>query len=435
MEHSTKHERTLATIEEVVHRSRSLGIAHQIIEDEALDGRSITINGEKVVNFGSCSYMGLEVDERLKKGAIEAVMKYGTQFSSSRAYLSVTLYKEIEELLSAIFEAPVILAPTTTLCHQSNLPVLIGDNDAILLDYQVHESVQNAVRILKARNIHVEIVRHNNMEALEEKIQTLSKTHGKVWYMADGVYSMLGDLAPMHQLTHLLSTYEQFHLYIDDAHGLSWAGKNGAGYVKDKLWSHERMFMVGSLAKSFGACGGVTVFPNEKYKNQVKSCGPTLTFSGPIQPPVLGAAIESAKIHLSDEIYVRQQQFMERMTFFNKRSAELGVPLIHKSLSPIFFIGVGKPDAGYDIAKKIMEHGYYANVSVFPSVSITQSGLRIPVTLHHTLADIDGLLSVLAKELPDIFDRYDIDQQMIQRVFKLKQKAEKKIEYGKPVNL
>lgn len=423
METFTKHARTLNTIEKVVHKSRTLGIAHQVIEDEMLDGRSITINGEKLVNFGSCSYMGLEMDDRLKTGAIEAVLKYGTQFSSSRAYLSVTLYKEIEELLGAIFEAPVILAPTTTLCHQSNLPVLIGDNDAILLDYQVHESVQNAVRILKGRNIHVEIIRHNNMDVLEEKIQALSKIHSKVWYMADGVYSMLGDLTPMHKLTHLLSTYDQFHLYIDDAHGLSWAGKNGAGYVKDKLWSHERMFVVGSLAKSFGACGGVTVFPNEAYKNLVKSCGPTLTFSGPIQPPVLGAAIESAKIHLSDEIYTRQEQLKERIVFFNKRSAELGLPLIHKSLSPIFFIGVGKPEAGYEIAKKVMDHGYYANISVFPSVSISQTGLRIPVTLHHQLADIDGLLNVLATELPCIFDKLSIDQRMIQRVFKLKEET------------
>lgn len=419
-ESSGKHERTLNIISEVVKQSKSLKIAHQIIEDEVLDGRSITIDGQKLVNFGSCSYMGLETDERLKAGAIEAIMKYGTQFSSSRAYLSVTLYREIEDLLGQIFKAPICLAPTTTLCHQANISVLIGDNDAVILDYQVHESVQNAVKLLRARNIHVEIIRHNNMDVLEERIQALGRKHAKIWYMADGVYSILGDLAPMGSLANLLHQYEQFHLYIDDAHGLSWSGENGAGYVKSQLWHHDRMILVTSLAKSFAACGGVTIFPNEETRNLVRNCGPTLMFSGPIQPPVLGAAIASAKIHLTEEIYVRQEQLLERVLFFNQRARELKLPLITTSLSPIFFVGLGKPDAGYDMAKKIMENGFFVNISVFPSVALAQAGLRIPVSLHHSLEDIDNLLHLIARELPNTLDKFSIDYCMIYRAFKIK---------------
>lgn len=416
----SRHERKLNTIGETVKQSKSLKITHQIIEDDILDGRIITIDGQKLVNFGSCSYMGLETDERLKAGAIEAVTKYGSQFSSSRAYLSVTLYKEIEYLLSQIFGGPVSLAPTTTLCHQANIPVLIGDNDAIILDYQVHESVQNAVRLLNARNIHVEIIRHNNMDVLEERIQLLGRKYSKIWYMADGVYSMLGDLAPMRSLRYLLNKYQQFNLYIDDAHGLSWSGKNGAGYVKSQLWHHDRMILITSLAKSFAACGGVTIYPNENMRDLVKSCGPTLIFSGPIQPPVLGSAIASAKIHLSGEIYVRQEYLQKRIAFFNQKARELELPLINESASPIFFIGLGKPEAGYDMAKKIMDNGFFVCVSVFPCVATAQAGLRIPVTLHHSLEDIENLLNVIAQELPNTLDKFSIDYRMIQRAFKIK---------------
>lgn len=416
----SKHDRALIIVNDVIETSKNLKLIHQTIEDESLDGKTITLNNKKLLNFGSCSYLGLETDERLIAGAINAVMRYGSQFASSRAYLSVTLYKEIEELLEQMFEAPIILGPTVTLCHQSNIPVLIGDKDAVILDYQVHKSVQTAVSLLKLRDIHVETIRHNHMEILEARIQELSFNHSKIWYMADGVYSMLGDYAPMQDLHYLLNKYEQFNLYVDDAHGMSWAGKNGTGYVKSQLWYHERMYLVTSLAKSFAACGGVMVYPNAKVKNLVKNCGTTMIFSGPIQPPVLGSAIASAKIHLSEEIHLRQEDLQQRAEFFNRRAKELNLPLIGESNSPIFFIGIGKPEAGYELVKKLMNYGFYVNLSVYPSVAINQTGLRIPITLHHTMEDIENLLSLIAQELPIVFDKFSVDDRSIYRVFKIK---------------
>lgn len=398
----SQHERQLEVINQVALATSELGITLQTIQDKALDGRMITVNKRPFINFGSCSYLGLENDQRLKQGVIDAVLRYGTQFASSRAYLSVTLYEEIEAMLSQIFEAPIILGPTTTLAHQSNLPVLIGDQDAVFLDQQVHESVQTAVKMLKLRNVHIETIRHNRMDMLEDKIKTLGQRFRKIWYLADGVYSMLGDFAPMQALTSLLNTYEQFNLYIDDAHGMSCFGKHGAGYVKSQLWHHERVYLVTSIAKSFAACGGVMVYPDEKSRERVRNCGGTMIFSGPIQPPVLGAAIASAKIHLSNEIIVRQEALQNRVNLFNKKAEELSLPLIGKSESPIFFIGLGKPEAGYHMVKKLMEYGYFANLSVFPSVSIKHTGLRIPITLHHTFEDITHLLEIVAEQLPEV---------------------------------
>src|SRR5258708_18381716 len=107
--------------------------------------------------------------------------------------MSVTLYAEIEELLSQMFGQPVILAATTTLGHLSNIPVLIGDNDAVILDAQAHECIQTAVQLLKVRNVTVEVIRHNRLDMLQERIKALSKTHKKILFMTDGVYSMFGD--------------------------------------------------------------------------------------------------------------------------------------------------------------------------------------------------------------------------------------------------
>jgi 7-keto-8-aminopelargonate synthetase-like enzyme len=173
----------------------------------------------------------LEHDKRLKAGAIGAVSRYGTQFSSSRAYVSSTFYHESEDLLRQMFNRPLILVQSLTVGHMTNIPVLIGDHDAVILDSQVHDSVQTAVQLLKTRDIRVELVRHNRLDMLEERIKALKNSYKKIWFMADGVYSMQGDFAPMKELCKLADKYEQLHLYIDDIHGMSWAGPHGTGYV------------------------------------------------------------------------------------------------------------------------------------------------------------------------------------------------------------
>ncbi|NNC85624.1 MAG: aminotransferase class I/II-fold pyridoxal phosphate-dependent enzyme [Bacteroidia bacterium] len=396
----SKHQQIIEIVDQVSSISEKLGIAHQTIEDGYLDGRIIHIDGQRLTNFGSCSYMGLELDPRLKAGAIDAVNRYGSQFASSRAYLSVTLYTEIEELLERIFEQKIILGPTVTLGHQSNIPVLVEDNDVVIMDSQVHESVQAAVQLLKLRNIAVHTVKHNDVNALETKIKSLKDKYNKIWYMADGVYSMYGDFAPMDELKTLMDTYPQFYCYLDDAHGMGWTGRHGAGYVKSKVWSHPQMILITSIAKSFAACGGVTCYPEEEMRRIVKNCGGTMIFSGPIQPPVLGAAIASAKIHLSDEVFVRQSELKKKIKYFNTTAKLYDLPLVHESLSPIFFIGVGKPEVGYNMVKRLMKLGYYLNLAVFPAVPYKNTGLRIPITMHHTYEDIESLLKTIAEQLP-----------------------------------
>src|SRR5215813_8000277 len=130
--YKSRHEQMLETVNAILTNSRRLGVTHLVTEDESFDGNHIHINGSELVNFGSCSYLGLELDQRLKDAGKEAIDKYGLQFSSSRAYVSVGLYNELEGLLEQMFGRPVILAPTVTLGHIANIPVLVGDRDAVI---------------------------------------------------------------------------------------------------------------------------------------------------------------------------------------------------------------------------------------------------------------------------------------------------------------
>jgi 7-keto-8-aminopelargonate synthetase-like enzyme len=301
----------------------------------------------------------------------------------------------------------------------TNIPVLIGDHDAVILDSQVHDSVQTAVQLLKTRDIRVELVRHNRLDMLEERIKALKNSYKKIWFMADGVYSMQGDFAPMKELCKLADKYEQLHLYIDDIHGMSWAGPHGTGYVLSQVKYHERLYLTTGLTKAFGVAGGLLVYPDEKSKQLVKNTGKAFIFSIQMPPMVLGAVAASARIHLTDEIYEWQEELKKKVQYFNAKAKQLALPLINESLSPIGFIGVGKPDVGYNMVRRLMNCGYYVNISVFPSVSYNNTGLRIPVNNKLTFDDIDGLLNAVAEQLPYALEDSRSSMEDIFKSFKL----------------
>ncbi len=407
-------------VNQVASIAAKLGIVHNSTDDEILDGRHITIRGKKMLYFGSCGYLGLEHDPRIKAGAIEAVNKYGTQFSSSRAYVSSSYYQQSEELLKKMFFGkPLLLLQSLTVGHMSNIPILVGNDDAVIMDSQVHDSVQTAVQLLRNRDIHIELIRHNRIDMLESRIKALKDDYRKIWYMADGVYSMQGDYAPVKDLYKLADQYEQLHLYLDDIHGMSWAGPNGTGYVLSQGDYHPRLYLTTGLTKAFGTSGGLLIYPEEASVNLIKNTSKAFIFSIQMPPMVLGATVESAKIHLSDEIYTFQDELRMKMEYFNSTAKKLGLPLINETNSPIGFIGVGKPDVGYNMVKRMMNQGYYFNLSVFPSVSYNNTGLRIPMNRLHTYEDIDNILNEIAKQLPQALEDSKSSMSEIYKHFKL----------------
>jgi len=408
----------LHTLNEAINASRVQGIYQLVTEDDFYDGRHVTIKGQQLINFGNCSYLGLEVDDRLKQGAIDAIQKYGIQFSSSRFYLACTLYSELETLIRKIFNAPVALSTSVSLGHHGVIPVVINDNDAIILDQQVHSSVQDAALKMQAKGVKVTIVRHNDMDELRRKVEELSIHYDKVWYLIDGVYSMYGDFAPVDTIVEFLNTYKKFHVYADDAHGMSWCGKNGKGYILSKTDLHPKMIIATSLNKAFAAGGGAFIFSDEDLCQRVKNCGGSFMFSGPHQIPVLGAAIASAKIHLSDEIYFRQEALQQRISYCHQLLKSYDLPVISASETPIFFVGMGLLRVGQNMVKKMLDAGFYINISAFPAVPESCTGIRFTITLHHRLEDIKRLVDAIAVNFRKVLQEEERSIQDIHRAFR-----------------
>jgi 7-keto-8-aminopelargonate synthetase-like enzyme len=407
------------TIDQIISDGVRRGILHLYMDDHELHDNQLTLKGKKVINFGSCSYMGLEFDQRLKEASKAAIDHYGTQFSESRAYVSVKLYQELEELLSKLFDAPCVITPTTTLGHISNIPVLMTSSDAIITDQRVHNSVNTAVKLLAASGTHLEVLRHNRMDLLEDRIKALRGNHKKIWYLADGIYSMFGDTAPVDDIYQLLDLYPQLHLYIDDAHGMSIQGKNGRGSVLNNRRFHSKMVLGTSLNKAFASGGGVMVYPNTELARRVRTCGGPLITSGPLQPAQLGSAVAAAKIHLSDEIYSMQEDLQEKIKFTNLMLKKYNLPVIAENNAAIFFVGVHLPKVGYNMVRRMLEAGYYVNLGIFPAVPMKNTGIRFTITRLHSFSQIEQLVTTLAEELPKALKEEGVSYEDIYKAFKL----------------
>lgn len=415
----SKNHTFLDTVDQIVSDGVKRGILHLNNEDERLNGNKLKLKGKEVVNFGSCSYLGLEFDERLIEGGCNAIRNYGTQFSESRAYVSLKLYKDLEEKFEKIFGSPVIVSPTTTLGHIATIPVVVSDSDAVIIDHQVHSSVQNAVNIVKSKGVYTELLRHNRMDLLEQRIIELRKKHEKIWYMADGIYSMYGDACPVEEIITLLDKYPEFHFYVDDAHGMSCFGKHGRGYVLSKVEIHPKMIVATSLAKAFATGGAVLVFPNKETARKVRTCGGPLITSGPLQPGTLGAAIASADIHLSDEIITMQQELQDRITYTQIMLKKCGLPVISNACSPVFFVAVSLPKIGYKMIEKMLDSGYYLNLGIFPAVPMKNTGIRFTITRLHTFSQIDGMIADLSKHYRETLEDESFSINEVYKAFKM----------------
>lgn len=413
-----KKKDAIETVHEIITIGKERGIAHLVTEDERYNGRTIKVRGKELLNFGSYSYLGLELDPRLKEAAKDAIDRYGIQYGSSRTYVSCTLYDEFEELLRTLFQAPIILANSTTLGHQAVMPIVVENGDAVILDQQVHSSVQDSAEKLKLRGVDLSIIRHNHIDELEKRIADYSAKYNRVWYMADGVYSMYGDLAPVKELERLLNKYSKFYLYIDDAHGMSWAGKNGTGYVLSQIALHPRMILATSLNKAFASGGAVFVMSDESICQKIKNCGGNLIFAGQHQVSALGAGIACAKIHLSDEIYTRQQDLAKKLSYCHQLLLKHNLPVISDEQSPISFIGLGKPSVGYNLVKRLVEDGIYVNLAIFPAVPSNCTGLRISITINHTLEDIQKMCHTIARHFKEALHEEGSSLKEVHRAFR-----------------
>ena len=386
-------ERTVETIARLVAEHRDDGLIWRTSGTAA--GRHVAIDDRICLNFGSCSYMGLHEHPALIEGTVEATRHFGTQFPYSRVYLSSNLYDELESLLGRMTGRHVLVGPSTTLCHLAALPVLVRDADAVIIDQFAHASLHMAVELLGTTP--VVRVRHSRLDQLAVALEKLAREHERVWYVLDGLYSMRGDLAPFAGLRDLLQRHPQLRLYVDDAHSTSCLGSAGHGVALDALPDDERIVVTLSLNKAFSAAGGAIVVSDAHVKEAIRASGSTMSFSGPIQTPMLGAAVASAKLHITPGFAALQSELMDKILFTRNLASELGVEVIADDVTPIFMLPYETPAQGRLAARAFWNEGFYVCPVSYPAVPLGHPGIRFTICRTNQREDITAFLTAATR--------------------------------------
>lgn len=390
-------------LEETMARGRAAGVTQRVAQSIGADGRTVRLapDGQEVASFATCSYLGLDRDPRLARAAIAAIERHGVAFSASRCFVTSPLYREAEELLAQVFGRPVVLAGSTTLAHAAALPILLEDDDVVLFDRQVHHSVQHALTALGPRGPRRELLPHNNLDALDTAVQhALAQGAKRVWYCADGIYSMFGDRLPVEGLRELMERHPALHAYLDDAHGMSWCGSHGAGSLIDAGLPVERTVIATSLSKGFGCAGGLLAVPDVRTKERIENLGPSLMFSIQLPPPMLGAIVASARVHVSDEIDTLQEELDDRMRLAehllqSSRTIAPRLAIREDRPTPVKYVILGGADEAITATRLLLSRGYLVNPVAFPAVPLRAGGIRFTLARAHTEHDVRGLVSAI----------------------------------------
>lgn len=415
------HNNPFKTISDLIENAKEQHTVHLYAEDSFLNGNSLQIKGKKCWHFATTGYLGLEQDIRLKSAGAEAIMKYGTQFPLSKTYISHPLYAELEALLKQMFGQEVIICKNSTLAHLGIIPQLVDYDEVVILDHQVHWSVQQACSMLKNKGCVVELVRHNNLEQLEALLIKYRRTKKKIWYMADGIYSMFGDHAPIEELKNLCKKYSELHLYFDDVHGMSWKGTHGTGFVKAHFdVVPPNVTIVATLSKTFGASGAVVICGDAIKHNEIKNFGGPLTFSAQLEPAAVATAIASAKIHLSEEIYKLQDTLYHKIALANGLFTMYDLPIISFAHTPVFYLGTALPQTAFNLVNFLHAEGFFVNPGIYPAVPMRNAGLRITVSNHNANEQITDLITCIAHHFQEALNKTNNSRNLIDKAFKIK---------------
>ena len=365
----------------------------RVIESE--QDTEVTINGEKVLMFGSNSYLGLTTHPALKEASKSAIDKYGSGCAGSR-FLNGTLdlHIELEEKLAKFVGKESALVFSTG--FQVNLGVISsipGRHDYIIMDDLDHACIIDGARLSFAKSLKY---RHNDMASLEKVLQKCKEDSIKL-IAVDGVFSMEGDLANLPEIVKLAKKYKA-NIFVDDAHGIGVMGKLGAGTADHFGLTNDVDMIMGTFSKSLASIGGFVAADNDTI-NYLKHNARSLIFSASIAPA--NAASVIAAIDLIQQEPERIEKLWINTYYAMDRLNAAGFDIGH-TVTPIIPIYIRDNAKTFMLTKMLLEQGIFVNPIVTPAVSNESSLIRYSLMATHSIDQIDesiDKITAIAKKL------------------------------------
>lgn len=355
---------------------------------ELRGGARVLVGGREMGMYASYSYLGLVGHPRINAAAKEAIDRYGTGTHGVRSLAgSLDLHTELEETIAEFKNAEA--AVTYTSGYVTNLTAvstLVGRGDYVISDKLNHASIVDGCLMSGAKFLRF---RHNDMEALEQRLQQIEKGSTKL-VIADAVFSMDGDIIDFPNMVELCRRYDAW-LMIDEAHSVGVLGKTGRGIEEYFGMEGAIDIKMGTLSKTIPSVGGY-IAGKEDIVKYLRHASRAYIFSAALPPAQAAAANESFKVIMDETWRVEKLHANTELFISGLKSRGFDTMLTETAIVPVL---CGSDEAAFAMTRECQRRDIFVLPVVSPAVPPGLARLRATVTAAHESNEIEHAMDVI----------------------------------------
>lgn len=360
------------------------------VTEKILSATLGVVDGREVILAGTNNYLGLSFDERCIAAARAAAAEWGTGTTGSRmANGSYTEHQALEREIADFYAVGHAICFSTGYAATMGMCATVaGPGDVILLDADSHASIYAGVQLSGAEVIRF---KHSNPDDLAKRMRRLGDRAQSALIIAEGIYSMLGDVAPLQEIAAVKREYGGY-LLVDEAHSMGVMGSHGRGAAEAAGVEADVDFTVGTFSKSLGAIGGYCVSPHADLET-IRFCIRAYIFTASSSPSVVASTRKALEI-IRQEPGLRQKLWDNANHLYDGLTA-LGLPL-GPTASPVVAVQLEDRSQAIQCWKALMDASVYVNLVVPPASPSTNFLLRNSVSAAHSGEQIDTIIAAYA---------------------------------------
>lgn len=362
----------------------------------AVSDAVVNLEGREIINYSTYNYLGLAGDVRVTQAAKDAIDQWGTSTGSGRSITGeIDIHQDFErELCDVLGTEEAVLSVGGYSTNAFAVGYLFRPKDVIFYDELIHNSALSGCQLSGARRYSFP---HNDYEALEKLIQQHRGQHERAVILAEGVYSMDGDIPDIPRLIELKNKYKTL-LMVDEAHSFGIIGPNGLG-VTDYFDINGKDIDIhfGSLSKAFATCGGY-VAGSKPMIDILKHYAPGVLLYGASPTPANTAAgLEALRIMKAEP--ERAKRLRDNAAYFIKKANEVGLDTYNSKDSGVVPVMVPDSEKAIWLTCTLFDKGICAYPMMYPIVPRDKSRLRFFMNTNHTQEQIDYTVNTIVESL------------------------------------
>ncbi len=363
-----------------------------LVMEKVLSPTRAICNGRETILLGTYNYMGMTFDPEVIEAGKQALDDYGTGTTGSRV-LNGTYqgHKECEDALKEFYGMDHAMVFSTG--YQANLGIIstiAGKGDYVVLDIDSHASIWDGCAM---GNAEIVPFKHNDIEAMEKRLKRIPEGAGKL-VVLEGVYSMLGDIAPLKEMVRVAKENGAMVL-VDEAHSMGFIGENGRGVAEAEGVMDDVDFVIGTFSKSVGTVGGFCVSNHPKFEIMRLVCRPYV-FTASLPPSVVATAATSIRklMHGSN----KRAHLWENSKNLHGGLKALGFQLGTDSpQSAIIAVIMPDLERGAMMWEALLNEGLYVNLARPPATPANMTLLRCSLCAEHSEEEVRTILGMFER--------------------------------------